>query len=107
MLQLIVERIRNTVKSPKLARMNNKLYFYFLIDLEVYFYLLVSTLDILAKLTPNFYSEWEGNKNTMQYFSHQRKLFMQKQNSKKDPEYTTYLEDNMNWYEKVKGIEMN
>ncbi len=103
MLQLIVEIIKNAVKSHKLAKMNNKLYFYFLIDLEAYFYLLVSTLDVLAKLTPNFYSEWKGDKRTQQYFSHQRKFFMQEQNSKKDPEYTTYLEDNMKWFKKVKG----
>ena len=101
MLQLIVERIENAVKFRELARMNNKLYFRFLIDLEAYFYLLISTLDILAELTPNFYSEWEGNKNTRQYFSRQREFFIQ--NPEKDPEYAIYVRDNMEWFEKVRG----
>lgn len=101
MLQLIVEKIKNAVKSPELAKKNNRLYYYFLTDLEAYFYLLISTLDILAKLTPHFYSKWEGDKDTRRYFSHQREFF--RQNPRKDPKYARYLKDNMEWFKKVRG----
>lgn len=101
MLELIVGRIKNAVKSPELAKMNNRLYYYFLTDLEAYFYLLISTLDILAKLTPHFYSKWKGTKNTRRYFSHQREFF--RKNPKKDQKYAKYLEDNMKWFEKARG----
>ena len=100
MLQLIVERIKNEIKFLKPTKMNTRCYFYFLIDLEAYFYFLISTLDILAKLTPNFYSEWEGDKDTRRYFSHQREFF--RQNPEKDPEYARYLNNKMEWFEKAK-----
>ena len=101
MLPLVVERIKNEISFLKATTMNTKRYFHFLIDLEAYFYLLISTLDILAKLTPNFYSEWEGDKDTRRYFSHQREFFIQ--NPEIDPEYARYLKDNMEWFEKVRG----
>jgi len=100
MLQLIVERTKHEINFLKPTKMNTKLYFYFLIDLEAYFYVLISTFDIIAKLTPYFYSEWEGDKDTKRYFSHQIEFF--KKNPMKDPKYTEYLNDNMKWFEKVR-----
>jgi len=100
MLPLVVERIKDEIKFLKATMMNTKRYFHFLIDLEAYFYLLISTLDILAKLTPHFYSEWEGDKNTRRYFSHQKDFF--RQNPDKDPEYARYLNNGMEWFEKAK-----
>ena len=101
MLQLIVERIKTEIKFLKSTKSNTKRYYYFLIDLEAYFYLLTSALDILAKLTPHFYSEWKGKSRTRKYFSSQIEFF--KENPIKDPEYTRYLNENMGWFEKVRG----
>ena len=100
MLQLIVKRIKNEIKFLEPTKQNTKRFFNFLIDLEAYFYLLTSTLDILTKLTPHFYSEWKGKNRTRKYFSSQIKFF--KENPMKDPEYTRYLNENMGWFEKVR-----
>ena len=100
MLQLIVERIKTEIKFLKPTKRNTKRYYYFLIDLEAYFYLLMSTLDIMAKLTPYFYSESRRNKIPRKYFSSQIQFF--KENPMKEPEYTKYLNDNMKWFEKVR-----
>lgn len=99
MLFLIVERILN-VDYTKAKNMKTKTYFNFLIDLEAYFYLIVSTLDILAKITPYFYSEWIGKKETKRYFSHQIKFL--KENPNIDDEYAKYLNNNMEWFCKVR-----
>jgi hypothetical protein len=100
MLQLIVERIRDELKLMLPQKKNTKRYFHFLIYLEAYFYFLVSSLDILAKLAPCFYSKWEGNEESKKYFSHQRDFF--KKHPEKDQEFARYLDTNMGWFDKVR-----
>jgi len=99
MLQLVVERIRNEIQFIRPQKMYTKRYFHFLIYLEAYFYFLISSLDILAKLTPPFYPEWKGDRDTRRYFSHQRAFFIEY--PEKDHEFARYLQNNTTWFDKV------
>jgi len=97
MLQLVVERIRNEIKFIRPLKMGTKRYFDFLIYLEAYFYFLISSLDILAKLTPRFYPELKGE--AKRYFSHQKAFFIK--HPEKDQEFARYLENNTKWFDTV------
>jgi hypothetical protein len=96
----MVERLRDDLEVLQPQTVTTKRYFHFLIYLEAYFYLLVSSLDILAKLTPCFYSNWEGKSDSKIYFSHQRNFF--KDHQGKDTQFAAYLDTNMGWFDKVK-----
>lgn len=104
MLQVLTESIGRQIQlhTSSLAKQNNRRYYTFLAELEAYFYLIMSSLDMIARFTCHFYPEnlWIKHKEAKRYFSHQLDFF--KNNKEKEPEYAKYLAENMKWFEKIR-----
>jgi len=99
MLDILIRRILRHYDDIDPLDQNTVIFYKFLIDLESYFYLLTSVLDILAKITPYFYPSLGKKKTGYHNFTNELRYFKE-QNSKN--EYAEYLENNMHWYEEVK-----
>jgi len=116
MLQVTVEEIKETIHSrfSTLVQQNNRTFYGFLADLEIYFYLIQSSLDMIARFTCHFYPEshWKEikkdkkkrkeevtNKKAKENFTAQ--IAFIKRNAENDPEYARYLAENLKWFEKA------
>ncbi len=98
-LALIVRRLRKALdianKTPELKTIQLRL---IEIDIEAFFHISYSLLNVLAKLTPELLDKpVKGLKS--ESFDKQRNWFMKEENRKADPEYSEYLEKNLGWYE--------
>jgi hypothetical protein len=99
-LVLIVRRLRDSLNLPlQEGSVETKNKRYIEIDVESFFYLSFSALDIIARLTPNFYKREEESIKS-ESFEKQKKWFME--HPKKDQEYSKYLSTNMAWFDDLK-----
>lgn len=96
-LVLIVRRLRDSVNLPlQEGSVETKNKRYIEIDIESFFHISFSTLDIIARLTPHFYKREEKGLKS-QSFREQREWFIK--HPEKDPKYSEYLRTNTSWFD--------
>lgn len=98
-LALIVRRLRKALdsacKTPMLETIQLR---YIEIDIEAFFHIAYSLLNVIARLTPELFEKpIQGLKS--ESFYEQRKWFMKEENKRVDPEYSEYLTNNTDWFE--------
>lgn len=98
-LALIVRRLRKAIDSAhKTLQLETMRLRYIEIDIEAFFHISYSLLNLLARLTPEFFEKpIKGLKSGS--FYEQRKWFIKEENIRIDPDYSEYLTNKTEWFE--------
>ena len=99
-LALIVRRLRRALsKASKNTILETIQLRYIEIDIEAFFHIAYSLLNLIARLTPELVDETDKKGIPSKSFYEQRKWFMKVENADKDPEFSKYLKKETDWFE--------